>query len=75
MSPEFWNKATIEDINKAVKNGADVNERAKYSRTVLMFAVFNNQNPDVIRILIKNGADIRAQDKIQQNSVRLFKRE
>jgi len=62
LSTDFWKTATLEDVNKALKNGADVNARSKDDMTPLMTAAGFNQNPDVIEVLIKNGADIKSRN-------------
>ena len=52
-------------IHLLIKNGLDVNARAKQSHgdTVLMYAVKNNSNPAIIQALLEEGADIT--EKIQ----------
>lgn len=57
-----WEKATVGQIDKLVKAGADVNRRDKDGTTPLMLAVQKEINADVIEALIKNGADVNARD-------------
>jgi len=66
LSADFWKSATVEDVNKAVQNGANVNEWTEdlLVTNVLMFAARNNHNPDVIERLIKLGADVNARDNL-----------
>jgi ankyrin repeat protein len=45
------------DIESAIANGADVNADSR-SWKALHYAASKNPNPDVITILIKNGAEI-----------------
>ena len=57
-----WSKATVGQIDKLVKAGADVNRRDKDGKTPLMLAVQKETNADVIEALIRNGADVNARD-------------
>ena len=59
---ELCLSGTAQEIEAAIKNGADVNASNQYGDTALMVAVLNNVNPEVIVILLKNGADINAED-------------
>jgi ankyrin repeat protein len=54
------NQPNAQQIRKAIKNGADVNERTISGKTVLMWSVVINQNPEIISILVKEGADVNA---------------
>lgn len=53
---------TLAEIDKLIKNGADVNAKNDTDITPLMLAAAFVQNPDVIKILIKAGADVNAKD-------------
>lgn len=55
--------ATVESVNRCLKNGADVNARDENGDTALMIAACNNENADIIRVLIENGADVNARDE------------
>ena len=54
---------TLEEVNNAIKAGADINARDKDGKTPLMYAAWNNQNPEVIKVLLEAGADVNARDK------------
>ena len=54
---------TPDEIESAVKAGADVNARDKHGLTPLMMAAETNTNPDVITVLVNSGADVNARDK------------
>ena len=66
----FCESATLQEIEEAIKNGANVNARSMntlgVSRatrdTPLMRAARRNSNPEVISILVKNGADVNARN-------------
>ena len=51
---------TPQDVQAAISNGADVNARDTAGMTALMDAAGANKNPEVITILLKAGADIKA---------------
>jgi len=50
--------ANVEEITWLIQEGADVNAVGRLGNTPLMFAARHNTNPEVLRILIENGADI-----------------
>ena len=50
-------------IDDAIKNGANVNARDGNGRTPLMYAAWNNVNPEVITTLIEAGADVNVANK------------
>ncbi|GHS97345.1 hypothetical protein AGMMS50276_17250 [Synergistales bacterium] len=49
---------TPQKVEAAIKGGADVNARDKDGYTALTYAARSNLNPEVIALLLKNGADI-----------------
>ena len=55
---------TPEEVEKAIKAGADVNERAPEGITPLMAAAQDNTNPEIIDVLIKAGADVNEKDSL-----------
>ena len=57
FSEEFWKTATVEDVDSAVANGADVTAKDNEGVTALMYAAWNGANPAVIERLLKLGAD------------------
>ena len=63
LNKDWWKTATIEDVKKELKNGANVNAANDNDFTVLMQAALLNQNPEVIKILIDEGADVNAKSK------------
>ena len=48
---------SLEQIKKAIENGADVNEDREYGSTPLIFAAYEG-HLDVIKCLVENGADV-----------------
>jgi ankyrin repeat protein len=48
-------------VQKAIEEGADVNETSARGFTPLMFALILNDDPDVVQTLLQNGADINAE--------------
>lgn len=57
----LYGKADI--VEKALKQGMDVNQRDAEKRTVLMYAAFNG-HVEIVKRLIAAGADVNAQDGI-----------
>ena len=45
-----------------ISHGADVNAKNAWSMTALMYTVWNNNAPNIARLLIEAGADVNAQD-------------
>lgn len=49
----------MKDITEElVKSGADVNAKDNEGKTPIMFAVYNNQNAELVEYLLQKGADI-----------------
>jgi integrase len=51
---------TPHDIQAAIDKGTNANARHKDGQTPLMWAAYDNPNPDVMTVLLKAGADIKA---------------
>jgi len=60
---DWWKSATSKDVAMEVVKGADVNTKDKEGRSVLVYAARFNQNPEIIRTLVKLGADVNAKNK------------
>ena len=50
------------EIDKLIKNGADVNAKDKDGNTPLMLASFGSLNSDAVKALIKAGANVNAKN-------------
>ena len=59
---ELCEKGSLQQINNAIRNGANVNATDQYGLTPLMRAAWDNTNPEIIKILLKNGANVNASD-------------
>ena len=59
-SQEFFSQATVQDVEKCVQGGADLEARSEGGITPLHFAAAGNTNPDVITRLVELGADSKA---------------
>ena len=55
-------KGTPQDVEAAIRNGAEVNDRSKSGFTPLMAAARSNPRPGVISALLQAGADVNAHD-------------
>ena len=59
----FWiNKPSLEDVQKEIDNGADVNATNEYGGTPLTHATYQN-NDEIVKLLIYKGADVNATTK------------
>ena len=63
LNKDWWKTATLEDVKKELKNGANVNAASDEDTTALMHAAPINQNPEVIETLIDKGANVNAKNK------------
>ena len=59
---ELCMRGTLQEMEDAIKAGADVNARHRDGVTTLMLAAYN-RNPEVTIALIEAGADIDAKDE------------
>ncbi|MCQ2913746.1 MAG: ankyrin repeat domain-containing protein, partial [Alphaproteobacteria bacterium] len=55
----------INEIYKDLERGIDINSKDKYGRTVLMYVVIYNRNPEVIEKLVELGADVNEKDNYE----------
>jgi len=55
--------ASVEEVARLIKEGADVNAANNSGSTPLILAAQYSSNPDVLQVLIDNGASIDIQDK------------
>lgn len=55
--------ASSKQISHAIKNGANVNARGRYTETALMMAIINERDPvRAVKLLLEKGADVNAAD-------------
>ena len=54
---------TAEEVQSAIRRGADVNARDENGFTPLIGAAMHNPNPEVIELLLDAGADVNARDE------------
>ena len=55
-------EGSLQQITDAIENGANMNTRSIHGETPLMLAAAYNLNPDVIKALVKAGADVNARE-------------
>lgn len=60
---ELCRIGTAQEVDAAIKAGADVNAKGRDKWTILMFAARENANPEIIATLIRSGADVNAKNK------------
>jgi hypothetical protein len=56
---ELVRTGTPQDVQAAIKGGADINARDVDGMTALMYAAQYNSNSEVISVLLKAGADVK----------------
>ena len=56
----FWQNATIEDVRDLIKEDTNVNILYEDNYTPLHWAAMHSKNPEIIKALIKAGADMMA---------------
>ncbi len=61
FAPTYATISGPEPRTGRLDNGADVNARDRFGRTVLMIAAYRGHN-DLVRLLLERGADVNAQD-------------
>jgi ankyrin repeat protein len=59
---ELCKEGSLQKINDAVKNGANVNARLEHERTPLMLAAWESPDSEVVGALISAGADVHMRD-------------
>ena len=62
LKPDWWKTATLEQVQKKIQDGADINAKDKDGETVLMYAVRYNENPKIVKALLAAGADLHAKN-------------
>ena len=55
---DMCKNGTPDDVESAIKNGADANAYDEDNRRALMYAARYNKNPEVVSRLIAAGADV-----------------
>lgn len=60
LDEEFWKTATLKSVEEHIKNGVDVNEVKSGSNiTPLVASLYCVKNPNIIKTLLDNGANIK----------------
>lgn len=59
---ELSKSGSLQDIQTAINQGADVNSMDVSGESALMYAVENDQQPEIIIELLNAGADVNARD-------------
>lgn len=63
-----WKNVTVAEIQRLIKNGAEVNAKNSFGWTPLMLAIFN-PNPEIKRTLIGHGANTKIRNKIMDTAL------
>ena|GEM_PF-1677335 len=66
---ELCASGTPQEIEAAIKDGANVNAIDEYGETPLMIAARSNRDPEVISVLLQNGADASIKDNEGMSAV------
>ena len=69
LNSDWWETATVADVQKEISNGEKVNAVTWYGNTALMFAA-RRSSAEVIKVLINTGADINAKNKSGETALK-----
>ncbi len=58
--PVFVKAVRCSKFKNALHAGTDINAKNEFGRTALTWAARDNTNPEVLKLLLDAGADIRA---------------
>ena len=62
MGEDFWVRADLARVERALACGADVNAKNDHGGTPLHYAAYRNDNSAVIEALLEAGADVNAKN-------------
>ncbi|MGI9558178.1 MAG: ankyrin repeat domain-containing protein, partial [Thermodesulfobacteriota bacterium] len=78
LNKDFMKSATLADIRREIENGADLNAKADenskqyhFGDTPLMLATVYNSNSEIIKALIRGGADVSARNTFDRTALML----
>ena len=57
---QLCRSGTVQEIRLAIIRGANIYAREELGWTPLMFAAFDNADPEIISVFFRNGADMNA---------------
>ena len=68
---DLCREGTVQEVENAVKNGANIHAKTDFGQTPLMLAMLQNPYQEVITALIKAGADVNAKDNEESTPLML----
>ena len=51
LNADWWETATVEDVEAEIAKGADVNAEDKDGWNSMFYAAWNNKNPKILKVL------------------------
>ncbi|MGB1361390.1 MAG: ankyrin repeat domain-containing protein [Alphaproteobacteria bacterium] len=63
LTDKYWKNVTVTQLKTDIKK-YDIKKNSEFGETALMWAINNNNNPDIITALIKNGANVNERDDL-----------
>ncbi|GHV40854.1 hypothetical protein FACS1894187_22130 [Synergistales bacterium] len=63
---------TSKEVEFALQNGANINEKDDDGWTALMFATHNIHDPEVVAVLLEHGADVNEKNKREEDYTALM---
>ena len=66
---QLCESGTAQEVEAAIKDGANVNAKDENGETALMYAARSNRNPEVVSVLLENGANASIKDNQGRNAV------
>ncbi len=70
LNDEIWESMTVEELKGYLRNYS-VHARTEAQSTALMIAAACNKNPEIVQVLIDNGADVNARNKGESTALML----
>jgi ankyrin repeat protein len=65
----LWSASDLDKVRLVLSQGANVNAASKQGRTALLIAAAHDGSEEIVKLLMKNGADPKAMDRVQNTTL------